>query len=184
MDGAGDLGFVTADTLDLLVRRGDDRVRGRRVELRDGRLVEMSPQFVPHARVKMAVFRALERALAQVGADLEVLVEASVRFADDFVPIPDLCVCLRVDAAGAMPGDAVQLVVEVSQGTLRDDMGAKKTTYARAGVPEYWVFDVEGRNAHRFTAPRDGAYGDVAVFRFDDTLESRSPVPLRFRIEV
>jgi hypothetical protein len=65
MDGAGDLGFVTADALDLMVRRGDERVRGKRVELRAGRLVEMSPQFVPHARVKMAVFRALEGALAQ-----------------------------------------------------------------------------------------------------------------------
>jgi Uma2 family endonuclease len=82
-----------------------------------------------------------------------------------------------------MLGNAVLLVAEVSQGTLRDDLGAKKAAYARAGVPEYWVFDVDGRKAHRFMEPCDGDYREAIVFGFEDVLETRSPRPLQFPIQ-
>ena len=46
------------------------------------------------------------------------------------------------------------LVVEVSDSTLGNDLTIKLELYAEAGVPEYWVLDVEGRELHQFTQPR------------------------------
>src|SRR5215472_6579923 len=42
------------------------------------------------------------------------------------------------------PGD-MALVVEVSDTTLRFDLRVKARLYARAGVADYWVLDVNGR---------------------------------------
>lgn len=39
----------------------------------------------------------------------------------------------------------ILLLVEVSVTTLSFDRNAKSDVYDRAGVPEYWILDVEGR---------------------------------------
>jgi Uma2 family endonuclease len=56
------------------------------------------------------------------------------------------------------------LVIEVSDTTLRWDIGSKAARYALGGVREYWVIDVEGRQVlvHRLGA--DGTYGEREVF--------------------
>ena len=46
-----------------------------------------------------------------------------------------------------------KLVVEVAYGTLGLDTGAKLQAYQAAGVPEYWVVDVQGRHVLRHLAP-------------------------------
>ena len=44
--------------------------------------------------------------------------------------------------------ETVVLIAEVADTTLATDLGEKATLYARHGVPEYWVIDVEGRMLH------------------------------------
>jgi Uma2 family endonuclease len=46
-----------------------------------------------------------------------------------------------------------RLVVEVSYGTLGLDTGAKLRAYQAAGVPEYWVVNVQGRHVLRHLVP-------------------------------
>jgi Uma2 family endonuclease len=41
---------------------------------------------------------------------------------------------------------------------LTDDLTQKREKYAAAGVPEYWVLDVEGRRLVVFRGPRAGYY--------------------------
>jgi Uma2 family endonuclease len=70
----------------------------------------------------------------------------------DTNPGPDLAVVVGT------PRDLVQtprqavLIVEVSDTSLAMDTGAKVHIYAAAGVPEYWVIDV---NAPRLLVYRD-----------------------------
>lgn len=69
-------------------------------------------------------------------------------------PLPDLAVVPgRIgDYAKAHPTEAV-LVVEVSDTTLFFDRTTKAEVYAAAGIPVYWVIDVDGRVVHEFRDP-------------------------------
>ena len=50
------------------------------------------------------------------------------------------------------PAD-VGLVVEVSDSSLRDDQILKKTIYARASIPTYWIVNVPARRVEVYTDP-------------------------------
>ncbi|CAN5566819.1 Uma2 family endonuclease [soil metagenome] len=52
----------------------------------------------------------------------------------------------------------VILVIEVSDSSLRKDLGAKKRAYAIAGTPAYWVFDVPHRVLRAFEEPQGEGY--------------------------
>ncbi len=53
-------------------------------------------------------------------------------------------------SANPQPGD-IRLLVEISDTSLKYDLSVKAALYARAGIFEYWVVDVNGRRliAHR-----------------------------------
>ncbi len=70
-------------------------------------------------------------------------------------PGPDLAVVpgsIR-DNATKTPTQAA-LIVEIASTTLTIDLTTKAELYATAGVPEYWVLDIEGRALHVFRDPQ------------------------------
>lgn len=73
----------------------------------------------------------------------------------DSDPGPDLAVVVgsRRDLAGCTPTTAV-LVVEVAASSLAVDTTTKAELYATAGVPEYWVLDVDNKQLHVFRDPQ------------------------------
>ena len=73
----------------------------------------------------------------------------------DSDPGPDLAVVPGVirDYATATPTTAI-LVVEVAHTTLAIDTTTKAELYATAGVPEYWVIDLEHRQLIAFRDPQ------------------------------
>lgn len=136
---------------------------GFRVELRRGMILKMSPQHLPHARIKANLERALVAALKAAGLGWEVLTEATVSFGDGFEPMPDIVVFDPVVAADArtVPAKAVKLIVEVSESTLADDLGDKAQEYAEAGLAEYWVADVEAKTVIRHAGSAATGFGRV-----------------------
>ena len=100
---------------------------------------------------------ALMSRLAEIGSDLEVLGEVSMRAADDSMPEPDI-VLTRYRGDRAVPADMVALVVEIADTTLDIDLGRKAALYAAAGVPEYWVVDVNGGRVVQQDRPGDDGY--------------------------
>jgi Uma2 family endonuclease len=148
----------SAADFDLLIETGAAARLGR-IELRGGEIWTMSPQYVPHMAMKLAVYRSLESALK--GQGVVVGVEVTVAFAE-YRPYPDITVFTDRGQRKAVPGADVRLIVEVSDTTLSDDLGDKKSRYAAAGVAEYWVIDMAGRQVLRFDQPRDGAFRAAA----------------------
>jgi Uma2 family endonuclease len=55
-------------------------------------------------------------------------------------------------------------VIEVSDSTLAFDLGPKARLYARAGIPEYWVFDIGERRLIVHRDPRAGGYCAVTAY--------------------
>lgn len=151
-----------------------------RVELRRGKIIKMSPQHIPHARVKSDIQHRLERGVSAAGLGWEVLTETTVSFGGGFEPMPDIVVFdpTLAPASGPIPGAAVKLIVEVADATLADDLGEKREDYARAGLAEYWVADVAKKRVHRHADPQGDRYvsGDEVVSGNSIAMLSKSSV--------
>ena len=157
---------LTVDDLAAMVDAGilgeDDRV-----ELLDGVLVEMSPQGPTH----LAAVTRLNMLVVPVAAAAGLVVTPQCPL-DVLSPIsqpePDLAI---VPAAGwdAYPAQAL-LVIEVSVTSRAIDLGRKATIYATAGIPEYWVLDLDHRRLVVHREPAADHYETVDALTDDDTV--------------
>jgi Uma2 family endonuclease len=155
-------------TVEEYVRMGELGVLNpaARTELVDGQIVLMTPVNAPHVVTKNAIRRRVEASLAG-SPDWEVIDRDPVRIPDADAPQPDVAIVrLMTRAALASAADAL-LIVEVSDTTLADDLGRKRRLYGGAGVPNYWVADVNGRVLHRFAEPESGDYRVHDVLRVE-----------------
>ena len=98
----------------------------------------------------------------------------------DTDPSPDVVVVpgsIR-DYAKIHPApDTIRLIVEVSDSTLHYDLGGKSHLYAAAGIPEYWVIDVNASQLHVHrepvadeAAPRGFRYDSIRVLNPGDSI--------------
>jgi hypothetical protein len=60
------------------------------------------------------------------------------------------------------------LVIEVADSSYRIDRSTKWAIYAAAGVPAYWILDLNRSRLEAHTEPRDGAYTRTALLGRDD----------------
>jgi Uma2 family endonuclease len=148
---------LTVEEYLLLDREG--AFGDRRTELFDGEVYYMSPKHRPHARVLTQVIIALAKALEGHESGLSLLTDISVRLSNYDVPDPDIAITDAPEGKGILPLEALKLVIEVSDTTLAKDLGFKEELYARAGVPEYWVIDINENRVLCHANPRTEAEG-------------------------
>lgn len=129
-----------------------------RYELLGGEIVINMSQNSPHG---MAVMRIIAYLLSLYGTD-RIRTQTTMEVqADDRVlnrPEPDVFLLREIVYTGAPAGEDVLLAVEVSDTTQADDYGHKVALYARAGVAEYWVLDLEKRILVVFRSPQRGEW--------------------------
>lgn len=143
-----------------------------RVELIEGEIVEMTPIGWRHARC----VSNLNMLLAHFAGDRYVVsVQNPITVSEHGQPQPDLAL-VREMPAGRLPGpDEVILVVEVSDTTLPYDKNVKLPIYARAGISEAWIVDLQSEIVEVHTEPRPGGYARVRRYdRGDDELRSET----------
>ena len=110
----------------------DAQPRGR-FERVDGRIVAMAPERGAHLRMKMAVYKALERAIAAAGVDCQALPDGVTVETGDSDYEPDAlvnCGERMGDEAIAAPNPVVAVEV-LSPGTAATDTGGKLAGYFR-----------------------------------------------------
>jgi Uma2 family endonuclease len=159
---------LTVEEFLLLDREG--AFGDRRTELFEGEVYYMSPKHRPHARAVTELVVALAKALE--GSELSVLSDISVRLSDHDVPEPDIAVTDAPEGDGILPLESVKLLIEVADSTLAQDMGLKAVLYAGAGVPEYWVVDVNGRVIHQMWSPGPDGYAERRDVAFGERIEA------------
>jgi len=147
-----------------------------RVELLEGVIVTVSPQKRRHAYV----IQRLNRILARLPEErYEILPQLPLTLGDRSEPEPDLAVVTA--AAGSSrtehPRTAL-LVIEVAGESLRKDRLVKARIYARAGIPEYWLFNLDEACLEVLRDPdaERGAYQTRFALRRDEEVRS-SAVP-------
>jgi Uma2 family endonuclease len=62
------------------------------------------------------------------------------------------------------PAD-VALLVEVSDSTLSQDRGLKRSVYARARIPVYWIVNLVERQVEVYSRPGKRGYASHQVFK-------------------
>jgi Uma2 family endonuclease len=129
-----------------------------RVELIEGEIIDMAPIGKDHQSIVDQLNRRLVRA---VGDDAIVRVQGSIRLSQWSEPEPDVVLLApRPDfyrGEFALGTDTL-LVIEVSDTTLRYDRDVKVPLYARHGVPEVWIVDVQNDALLAYGDLRDGKY--------------------------
>jgi Uma2 family endonuclease len=163
-------------TLDEYHRMGEAGILGEddRVELIEGEIVEMSPIGSRHAAAVARIhhlFAVRLGARAVVWGQNPLLLPTLVS-----EPQPDVTLLApRVDFYAARlpePPD-VLLLVEVAETSLAYDRRTKVPLYARAGVVEVWLADLEHR---RLTVHRDPRGDGYAAIRHPAAGEAFSPL--------
>jgi Uma2 family endonuclease len=134
-----------------------------RVELIEGEVVDMAPIGTRHASAVKRLNQLLSSAV--VGRAI-VAVQDPVRLGDLSEPEPDVMLLApRADFyAERHPTAAdVLLLVEVSDTTARYDRQIKVPLYARHGVAEVWVVDLDARVLRVHRKPAAGEYTEITT---------------------
>ena len=143
-----------------------------KTELIEGEVVYMNAQHRAHARIKTRLLILLATVLRDADIDLEPLVEGSVAMPPHNVPEPDISLTSEPEGDGLIPLASLALVIEVADATLRNDLGRKLRIYAREGVTEYWVVDVNKGVIHQMWEPKDESYAERREIAFGNTITS------------
>jgi Uma2 family endonuclease len=132
-----------------------------RVELIEGVIIDMEFPSVPHGWIadtlnEQLVMTVKDAAIVRTGGPVWLS-----RWTTAF---PDFAL-LRARENGyddAYPtGQDVLLVIEVSDSSLRHDLETKLRLYARYGVQEYWVVDINNNLLHACRSRTDLGYANV-----------------------
>ena len=142
-----------------------------RTELIEGEIIDMPPIGDRHAAVVRLLTTRLVRA---VGDGAEVSSQLPVRLSLRSEPQPDFAI-LQAKPGGyrkhPLPSD-VLLLIEVSDSTLRYDLGKRASLYAAHRIPEYWVFDLQRNRVWRHRAPSGRDYTQL-----DELISGTLPLP-------
>jgi Uma2 family endonuclease len=150
---------------------------GQRHELIDGtHIVTPAPRGV-HQVVLRELFTALHAVLGKADGIELLWSPADISLGEDEILQPDLFVC-RTRGGVALRDwhevEALLLVIEVlSPSTAPYDRGLKRRRYQRAGVPEYWVVDIDARAIERWRPDDTSPEIVTGILRF--TLEESRP---------
>ena len=156
----------TFDQFEQMFDDGQFQSVWNRVELLDGRIVEMAPGSDEHAKTSADLVVRIGMKLIEAGltAEFGIRTDGTVRIGDYSAPEPDVFVVRNFWARKYAEASDVVLLVEVSISTRADDLKIKMPMYAGAGVPEAWMVEPESRLIRVFRDPRpDGSWGDETV---------------------
>ena len=129
-----------------------------RVELIEGEVIDMSPIGSHHAGIVTRLNRLLVQA---VGTKAIVSIQNPVILDGHSEPQPDIALLQPRDDFYTLAhpkAREVLLLIEVAESSLRYDREIKIPLYARHGIPEVWLIDVEQRRLTQFLDPRESGY--------------------------
>ncbi|MGQ0654756.1 MAG: Uma2 family endonuclease, partial [Betaproteobacteria bacterium] len=126
----------------------------------------------PHA----GTVAALTRILGRLAGEAALLwVQNPLRLGERSMPQPDLALLTpRADSYRRSHPTAadVLLAIEVSDTTVRFDMETKLPLYARHGIPELWIVDLNEQAIRVYREPGADGYATSVAARGEETVAS------------
>jgi Uma2 family endonuclease len=141
---------------------------GARVELLDGEIIDMSPIGPFHGGVTIFLTEFFS---ATAKHRWVKAVQTPVRLNDHSEPQPDLMLlkppATRYRKRHPRPED-VFLLVEISDSSLERDLEVKLPAYARSGIAEVWMVDLNEQTIEVYCQPRIAGYASKTVLGAGD----------------
>jgi len=161
-------------------------------ELQEGALV-MSPGPIPaHQRCVRRLLRSFDDQLPEhlevlpgVAVDLQLVDPDRPGFVrrPDLVVVPTSAIDRRETEGGLLRAGEVVLAIEiVSVGSERTDHTIKYGEYADAGIPHYWIVDIDPRPT-LIASHRAGEFGYVDAPAVTGVFTAEEPFPLRLELD-
>ena len=137
-----------------------------RVELIDGRIIDMSPIGPFHGDVTDYLNEVFT---AASNGRWRTRVQNSLRLDDQSEPQPDLVLAKPISYRKRHPRpEEVYLLIEISDTSLATDQEDKLPAYGRAGVPEAWIVNLNELIVEVYREPHFTGYGAKTVLRAGD----------------
>jgi Uma2 family endonuclease len=131
-----------------------------RIELIEGGLFDMAPIGIPHVWAVGQLTRLLTLRLANQAF---IFCQSPLSLPDS-EPEPDLMVAKTADYRHRLPEPAdVLLLIEVADSSIRYDRNRKLPLYARYGIPEVWLIDLNARVVEVYRQPAGDSYQVVTT---------------------
>lgn len=124
-----------------------------RLTVADFLVLDRSGAFDRYAKTELIGGRS-SAALRTVGSDLRLTIEVAVRIDAENLPEPDM-ILTSFRGEGPVPCETVALAVEVSDTTLRSDLGKKAGLYPAGKIAESWVVGLAARRIVKMWQPGD-----------------------------
>jgi len=141
-----------------------------RVELIDGQIISMSAKNPPHAATNLCAADYLRSLLAGLAL---IRIQDPIALSYNSEPEPDIAV-VQIDPRlyqDFHPApDNIFLLIEIADTTLETDRRRKAPAYAKAGITDYWILDVNMRQVYVFREPGETNYRQETVFNEDEVL--------------
>lgn len=161
-------------------------------ELQEGVLVPMASPVPEHQIAVRRVMRQVEDQLPEeleVMSDIDIDLQIVPAHRPGFVRRPDIAVVTRAGIArrraegGILRASELVVAIElVSLGSERTDHVIKRGEYADAGVPHYWIVELDDRPAlvaHHLA----GAFGYVAAPPVTGSFTAEEPFGVRLDLD-
>ncbi|MBC1240957.1 MULTISPECIES: Uma2 family endonuclease [Nostoc] len=136
-----------------------------RVELIRGEIVQMAAKSTSHSVCSTRLYRELFKLVAEKAI---LRGQEPIIIADDSEPEPDLVIVKnRPDEyleAHPSPSD-ILVVIEISNSTLQYDRDVKLSLYAKAGISDYWIFNLVDNYLESYSEPYQDLQGKFGYRR-------------------
>lgn len=159
---------------------------GQRYELIEGELINKMGQNPPHAHV----IRLLNDLLAKTFGGSRVQIQLPIHLPGPegyrTEPEPDVVLLHRNDPvfSSRHPGPSdIALLIEVSDTSLAADRQVKYRIYARAGISEYWILDIQNRRTFVCRQPEQDEYRSVRIVASNEELTALAAPGLSFTLD-
>jgi Uma2 family endonuclease len=154
-----------------------------RLELIEGEIFEISPIGKLHARA----VNFLSNLLVQIFAGKLVISTQNPVILDDLSePQPDIAV-LRLKAdfyKESHPyANDVLLVIEVADTTVEYDRTIKFPKYAKAGIQEVWLVNLDAERIEVHSNPKEQTYGMVKIYQRGEQVLSESFAEVKIQVD-
>ena len=142
---------------------------GQRVELLYGEIVQISPQNKPPA---LALSRLNTLLVLAYSPSHYVRVQLPLDLSNDCQPEPDVAVVpVRLVEESEPHPPTADLVVEVADTSLLYDRTEKAAMYASAGIPTYWIVNLQDGVLEVYSQPESERYAESRILDRTETLE-------------
>ncbi len=136
-----------------------------RIELIDGEIIQMTAMGPRHA---LRLARLNQRLTLQLADRALVWPQCPFQISPYSEPEPDLAL-VKLPASryeGRLPtSEDILLAIEISESSLVYDRGTKLALYAKAGIPEAWIVNLQDDCLEIYRDPQEGRYGTATTYR-------------------